>query len=131
MPNPEFGAPSSMEAEDVLAVVCQAAATADGNGTVADLRGYAGQVQLELNNTGSGTTNANVEGSFDQSTWYSVGYAQMDGQTNLTRTAGAIAVAGNAAHTFTLLDTYSFLRIRLSGTSGSLTLTATLRAYPV
>ena len=131
MPNPEFGAPMSQEAEDVLVTVCQAAATADGNGTVADARGYAGQVQLELNNSGTGTTNANLEGSFDGSTWYSVGYAQMDAQANLIRTVGPIAVAGTSAHTYTALDTYSFLRVRLSGTSGSLSLTATLRAYPV
>jgi hypothetical protein len=131
MPEPA-GAPTTEEAEDILIATLQAAATVDGNGTQANVDGYAGNIVLELNNQGAGTTTLNIEGSFDGTTWYAVGYWQKDNTLAPTRAVAAIAVGATPfAHVYAILDTYKLLRARMSASAGAVNLTATLRAYPV
>jgi hypothetical protein len=129
---PVQGDASTLEAEDLQTSVLQAAATADGNGTPADVTGLAGAMVIELNNTGTGTTNANLEGSFDGTTWYACGYQQVDGIAAPARATAVIAVAATPfAHVYALLDQYNRIRCRMSGSAATPTLTATLRALPV
>ena len=131
MPNPS-GAPSSQEAEDVLVVALQSAAAADGNGAYASVAGYSGPITVELTNSGTGTTSANLEGSFDGSTWYAIGFFQIDATAALVRSVSAISVtASTFAHVYSILDTYNLIRCRLSGSSGTPSVNATLRANPV
>lgn len=127
---PTQGDATSAEAQDVFVTVCQAAATADGNGAVADVAGLGGFLMLELNNTAAGTTTANVEGSFDGINWYALGYQQVDATAAPARAVTGIAVAGTSKHLYQILDHTTRLRVRLSGTVPTLALTATVYALP-
>jgi hypothetical protein len=131
---PVQGDASTLEAEDLQTSVLQAATTTDGNGTPADVTGLAGAMVVELNNAGTGTTNANIEGSFDGTTWYACGYQQVDGIAAPARATAAISVAATPfAHVYALLDQYNRIRCRMSSSSvgPGPQLTATLRALPV
>ena|SRR5579864_4086991 len=129
---PTQGDAISAEAEDQFVTVCQSASAADGNGTVADTAGLAGSWTLEINNGGAGTATITIEGSYDGITWYACGYAQIDAQSTLTRSVAAIAVGATPfAHVYAILDYYSRLRARQSGSAGGPSITATLRALPV
>jgi hypothetical protein len=128
---PTQGDATSQEAEDLFVTVCQSAASADGNGTVADVTGLAGTATLEIQNPGAGTANINLEGSYDGSVWYACGYAQQDNQATLTRAVAAIAVGATSNHVYAILDQYTKLRARQSGSAGGPSITATIRALPV
>jgi hypothetical protein len=129
---PTEGDATSQEAEDLFTFSLQSASAADGNGTPADVSGLAGTQTLELVNTGTGTATITIEGSYDGSTWYACGYAQMDAQATLTRSVSAISVTASPfAHTYAILDQYSRIRARQSASAGAPSITATLRALPV
>jgi hypothetical protein len=130
MPNP-FGAPESQEAEDILVVLLQSAATGNVNGTVATVPGYSGPQTIEVNETAGGTCTLSIEGSFDGVNWYAVGYFQVDNILAPARAVAAISVAASSKHVYSLLDNYSQIRARISAVAGGCTLTATLRANPV
>jgi hypothetical protein len=132
MPNP-MGAPESQEAEDALSVALQSAATANGNGSPAAVSGYSGAQTFELNNQGSGSCTVNLEGSNDGgTTWYAVGYSQVDNVSSPVRAVSAISVTASPfAHVYNILDSYALIRARISATAGALSLTANLRANPV
>src|SRR5206468_8641302 len=107
------------------------AATADGNGTPAEVGGYGASQEIEIEKTGTGTATATIEGSFDQTTWYAAGYEPIDAQATLTRSVTGISVlAGTFNHTYLVLDHYPFVRLRLSSTSGTIALTGKLYAVP-
>ena len=136
MPEPNIppvaGAPIEEEAEDSLIVLLQAAATADGAGTAALTDGYKGCLIVELQKTGTGTTTVIFEGSFDQVTWYSLGYQQTDAVAAPARAVAAVALgAGAVNHVYQILDDYPYLRARLSGTAGAISVQAKLYALPV
>ncbi len=131
MPQPVDGAPITQEAEDQVTVLMQTAATANGNGTVANLTGYAGTATLELANTGTGSCTVTLQGSYDGINWYNVGYAQLDNQSSPARTVGGIGVTASSAHVYSVQDTYWYYQAVISATAGSLALTATIRGLPV
>jgi hypothetical protein len=128
-----MGPPESQEAEDTFTQAVQASATANGNGSPAAVGGYSGSITLELNNQGSGSCTVNVEGSNDGgTTWYAVGYAQLDNIASPARAVSAISVTATPfAHLYSVLDPYALIRARISAQAGALSLTATIRAYPV
>lgn len=136
MPNPSTqqirGAPDELEAQGTVVFALQAAATANGNGITAPTDGFNGAQMLDLQKSGTGTATATIEGSYDGSTWYAVGYQQVDGVASLARAASGISVsAGSFNHVYQILDIYPQIRLRLSSVAGSISLTANLYAVPL
>jgi hypothetical protein len=129
---PVGGQATSQEAEDEITIQLQAAATANGNGTAGDLTGYGGSAAVEVLQTNTGSATLTIQGSFDGINWYACGYMQVDAVLNPARSVSAIAVTASPfAHVYQLLDTYNLYRAVISGTAGSLTLTAILRGLPL
>lgn len=129
---PVTGAPLSEQPEGTAIDTLQAAAAADGNGQISPTDGYNGALVCELNNSGTGTTNLNLEGSFDRVTWYALGYQQVDAVAIPQRAASAIAVSASPfAHVYVLLDTYPWVRARMAGSAGAVSLTVRLYKVPV
>ncbi len=61
-----------------------------------------------------------------------MGYYQVDGIAAPARSVSSISITASPfAHVYSVLDTYNQIRARISGTSGNLNLTCTLRANPV
>jgi len=113
--NPVAGAPVEVEAQGCLLATLFSAAA--GNGVAAQtVDGYNGTQYLELNNAaGTGGCTVSVQGSFDRSTWYGVGYyPAIDSSTSATRTLGNISVGAGAAHVYQLLDSYPYLQVTIS-----------------
>ena len=129
---PVQGGATTQEAEDLIVVQLQSAATANGNGAAGDLTGYGGATSIELVQTGTGSCSVQLQGSYDGVNWYAVGYSQIDAIANPARSVAALAVtAAPFAHVYSILDNYNLYRAVISGTAGSLALTATLRGIPV
>jgi hypothetical protein len=76
---------------------------------------------LEVIENNVGTATLNLEGSFDASHWYVVGYELVDNTASPARAVTALSVTQNTAHVYQLLDLYPLLRTRPSVNSGSLT----------
>lgn len=126
------GAPSEEEPQGTVLFPLQAAATADGPGTVAPTDGFDGAQMIEIQKSGTGTTTATIEGSYDGATWYAAGYQQVDGVATPTRAASGIALgAGAVNHVYQVLDRYPQIRLRLSGTAGAVSVTSNLYALPI
>jgi len=106
--------------------VLQNAATANGNGVSAITNGYDQTIQMEVVEANTGTVTLNIEGSFDGTNWYAVGYQQVDNTAAPTRAVAAIAVAQNTKHVYQVLDPYPLYRARLSSISSA---TVTVRVY--
>ena len=116
-----------MPVKDVSRVVyLQNAATADGNGTQGEADGVEGAIQLEVQETGGGTANLALQGSFDGITWYAVGYYQVSGNANLVRSVATITVTASLKSVYQVLDPYLYLRAVQSGTAGGAIVTAKL-----
>jgi hypothetical protein len=129
---PVAGSAVSQGPQSTISQVCQNAATADGNGTLAVTDGYNGNQILEIQKSGTGTTGVVLEGSFDSSTWYPCAYQQTDGITNLARAVATIALAaGIVNHVYQLLDTFPFVRARITGTAGAVSVLARLYGIPL
>src|SRR5436309_846157 len=126
-PNPVEGAPSELEAQGTALFPLQAAATGNGNGQVAPTDGFNGAQMLEIQKSGSGATVGNVEGSYDGSVWYPVGYQRVDAtDVPIRATTGIAVTTGTFNHVFQLLDLYPRIRLRLSGSSGVISTSAQL-----
>src|SRR5579884_750855 len=107
--------PTQIQAQPSSTTLLQSAATADGNGTAASTDGYNGCQMIELQKSGTGTTTAVIEGSFDGTTWYAVGYYQVDAQATLTRSISPFSLAaGTQNHVLQVLDLYPQIRCRLA-----------------
>lgn len=124
---PVEGDPITQEAQDVFITVLQSASAADGNGTIADVAGLDGTLTVEIINSTAGTATITFEGSYDGVNWYTCGYAPFDNQATITRTVSPIAVTGNSAHCYVLLDYYTRFRARQSSSASAPSITATLR----
>jgi hypothetical protein len=133
VPSTEIGGePAELEHQGTVLFTLQAAATANGNGAVAPTDGFNGAQMIDLQKSGTGTCTATIEGSYDGTTWYAVGYQQVDGVSSLSRAASGIAVgAGTANHVYQILDIYPMVRLRLSSVTGSVSVNATLYAVPL
>lgn len=107
-----------------------AGATANGNGTPAELEGYNGAIQVEISESAGGTCTVALQGSFDGTNWITgVGYYTIDNQATLTRTVANISVTASQRHVYQILDPYPQLRAVVSSVANSCAVTA--RAYCV
>lgn len=134
MPNsdPIAGAPAEAEAQGTLSLILQSAAAADGNGLTAPTDGYNGAQMVELQKTGAGTVNLIIEGSYDGTVWYNVGFQQVDGVAGVSRSASTIAVgAGAINHVYQVLDIYPLLRTRLQGAVAPISVQTRIYAVPL
>lgn len=94
-------------------------ATANGNGTPADFSGVDGAAQVEVVESNGGTATLNLEGSFDGTTWYAIGYQQIDNTASPARAVAAVSILANSSHVYQILDPYPQLRARLSSVATS------------
>lgn len=108
----------------------QNAATANGNGTPAQVSGYTGAQQVEVSETAGGTCTLTLQGSFDGANWYSIGYQQVDGLATLARAVAAISVTANMRHVYQILDPYPQVRAVISSIATGGTVTARMYAVP-
>ena len=95
-----------------------AGATANGNGTSHNADDFVGAQIIEIRETAGGTATITLQGSFDGTQWYSVGYYQTDANASLTRTVTGISVTANAKHVYQVLDPYPQVRAVLSAVAG-------------
>lgn len=121
-----------MSGQSSNTTVAQNAATADGNGTNVVSDGYE-KVMVEVQKSGTGTTNVNLEGSDDGgTTWYAMGYEVVDATAAPARAVAAIAFAtGTLNHVYQVLDAYPLMRARLSGTVAPVSVTVRFYTEPV
>lgn len=103
--------------------VLQNAATANGNGVAPDTSGFAGAQMIEIAETGGGTATVTIQGSFDGTNWYSVGYQQVDATASPARATGGISVLANSRHVYQVLDAYPQLRAPVSAVAGGANVT--------
>ena len=103
-------------------------ATANGNGN-AHVMPYTGAIQVEIQETHGSSASATValQGSFDGSTWYAVGYYQVDGVTSLTRSVANISVTASMKHVYQVLDPYPQMQAVISSIANSASII--VRAY--
>lgn len=116
------------------ALVLQSAAKTAGNGSAQSLAGFNGARMLQLDNTDSaGTATVQLQGSFDGTNWFNVGYQQVDATAAPARSVTGISVAANTHHVYQVLDYYGWLRAVISSPSGFTSggITATVYASPV
>ena len=111
-------------------VFLQNAATANGNGTPAEVQGFTGAQQVEVRETNGGTCTVTLQGSFDGTNWYSVGYYQIDNNASLTRAVAAISVLATSAHVYQILDPYPQVRAAISSVASSPVVTVKLYGVP-
>jgi hypothetical protein len=95
-----------------------------------DISGYNGALNLEVRETNGGTFTLAIQGSFDGSNFYNVGYQRIDGQTTLTRTASNLSVTANLAAVYQILDPYPILKVTTSSAASSPVLTVKLYSIP-
>ena len=107
----------------------QTAATANGNGVTAEIAGYTGAIQVEVNETAGGTCTLALQASFDGTTWYAVGYQQIDNIAALARAVSNVSVTASMKHVYQILDPYPQLRAVISAIAGNAAVT--VRAYCV
>ena len=94
--------------------------------------GINGSLMLQIVEANVGAATVQVEGSYDSTYWFNVGYYVIvsadAAQATLTRAVAGLAVAQNGVYVLQLLDAYPLLRARPSTNAGSLT--AGLYAIP-
>jgi hypothetical protein len=118
-----------MSLQDSRTTVLQNAATANGNGTTADASGFSGAIAVEIAESAGGTATVTLQGSFDGTNWYSLGYQQTDGTASPARATGGISVLANARHVYQVLDAYMQIRAVISAVAAGGTITA--KAYMI
>ena len=98
-----------------------AGATANGNGTPHNSDDFIGAQIVEIRETAGGTATVTLQGSFDGTNWYSLGYYQTSGNATLARAAGGISVTANSKLVYQVLDPYTQIRARISSVAGGAT----------
>jgi hypothetical protein len=93
-----------------------------------DVSGYNGALQLEVRETAGGTVTLAVQGSFDGTNFYNVGYQRVDNQATITRAVGNVSVTANLAAVYQILDPYPELKVTTSAISAA---TVTVKLYGV
>ena len=105
-----------------------APATGNGNGVPFDSSLFLQAQIVEIAETNGGTATVTLEGSFDGTNWYAVGYQQTDATASLARAASGISVAANSRHVYQVLDPYPQIRARISGSASSPNVTVKMYA---
>ena len=108
--------------------VLQNSATANGNGTELEALGYDSAIQVEVQETAGGTCTLAFQGSFDGTTWYAVGYQQVDNTAAPARAVANISVTANMKHVYQIMDPYPLYPAVISAISSA---TVLVRAYCV
>jgi hypothetical protein len=122
--------PADLGAQVTAFLTMQNAATSNGNGTVATVDGYNGAQQVEVAETAGGTCTLAIQGSFDNTNFYAVGYQQVDNTTTPARSVGNISVAASTRHVYQILDPYKYLRTVISAIAGGGTVTTKVYLEP-
>ena len=91
----------------------------NGNGTDVDAQGAVGASVIEVQELAGGTATLTVQGSFDGTTWYSLGLQQTDATAAPARSVSAISVTANMRHVYQVLDQYPQIRAVLSAVAGA------------
>ena len=104
-------------------------ATANGNGNNADTFGIDSVINVEVNESNGGTCTLALKGSFDGTTWYAVGYQQIDNTATPARAVANISVTASSKHVYQILDAYPTYQAVISSIAGSANVT--VRAYTV
>lgn len=109
------GSPTAPAAATLPAIVCPWIEVDGYNGTI--------MVEVAENNVGGATLH--LEGSYDGSNWYALGYYTIvsagTSQATLTRSVSTITVVQNDRYLYQILDAYPLIRARASASTGSLT----------
>lgn len=117
----------SLASDDVRVDVLQNAATANGNGTISNSRSALGYgMVLEIQETAGGTATIALQGSFDGTQWYAVGYELIDNTAAPARAVANISVTADMVHSYAVLDVYPQTRAVLSAVAGGATVTVRL-----
>lgn len=103
-------------------------ASANGNGITANVAGFDAAIQVEVVENNTGTVTLALQGSFDGTNWYAVGYQQVDNVAAPARAVATIAVTQNSKHVYQVLDPYPLYRAVLSSISSA---TVKVRLYAV
>lgn len=105
----------------------------DATATFVNTSGIHGAQVVEIQKTGAGSCSVTPMGSYDGgTTWYQIGYQQIDAQATLTRSVGAksIAVTNPLNMTVQLLDYYPLVRLAVTAVSGSVSVSAWIHGVP-
>lgn len=98
----------------------QNGATVTGAGTTSHTEtAAAGTLLAEVQETAGGTATVQFQGSFDGSTWYSLGYERVDATGSPSRVVTDLSVSANMAHVYALLDIYPLTRANVSAISSA------------
>ncbi len=95
----------------------QQAATADGNGTPANVEGMDRYQLVEVVETLGGTCTLALQGSLDGSTWYAVRYQRVDNTASVAVAVANLSVTASTQHVYQLLDYYPQVRAVVSSSS--------------
>jgi hypothetical protein len=100
-------------------ITLQNAVTTAGNGAVASVSGYGGAQNVEIVEGQGGTATVTLQGSFDGTNWYSVGYQQIDATASPARAVIGISVTSSSKGVYQVLDQYPMLRAVVSAVTGA------------
>jgi hypothetical protein len=105
-----------------------AGASANGNGSTLGVGGLDTAQQIEVAETNGGTCTRALQGSFDGTNWYAIGYQQVDNTASPARAVANISVTANSRHVYQLLDPYLQVRAVISSVATSPSVTVRLYA---
>lgn len=112
--------------------VLQSGATANGNGTAAQVDQVTREQYVEIVESAGGTATVTLVGQFTGASdvnQYNVGYQKVDATATPARAVTGISVAANSAHVYQLLDFYPQVFAVLSAVAGGANVT--VRLYSV
>lgn len=115
--------PFNPAAQSSVSQALQTAQTGNANGVALASDGYK-TLFLEVAEANVGTATLNLEGSYDGTNWYAVGYQRVDAQASPARAVTGFSVTQNGRFVLQVLDQYPNFRARTSGNSGSVTVKA-------
>lgn len=95
---------------------------------VLSMDGFIGAQAIEIQETAGGTVTVAITGSFDGTTFYAVGYQQVDNTASPSRAVANISVLANSKHVYQILDPYPQLEVTLSSISSA---TVNVRVYGI
>jgi hypothetical protein len=117
-------------AQSPLTATLHSSVSVAANGIHQELYGFGVKPLVEISETNGGTATVTLEGSFDGTNWYSVGYQQIDATASPSRAASGISVSANTRHVYEVLDRSPYFRARISSPSTTPKVTVRLYALP-
>jgi hypothetical protein len=108
--------------------VLQNAATANGNGLNMPAVGETSNILFEVQESAGGTATLTINGSFDGTSWYVIGYQKINATASPARAVTGISVTANLKAVYQALDYYPMYQAVISSISAA---TVLVRAYMV